>query len=652
MSSQRIFLWVALVALIVSHYTATAISLYIPTIEPSNYKVKEQVDIRVNSLRSLSNIMPYEYYTLPFCVPNPVLTKPEVLGEVIWGDKVQSSSYMGLMMENVKCQLVPNCNVETNSKQVLDNIDKLESFINNGYRGFMNIDNLPAWHNGTNIFNNNCKGAIPDEQLFLHLRGYALGVHKNCIGKTLINNHLEMRIEVSRVDGVEPAEYRVVGFTIIPHSVKHQDDGGDCKDNTLFNPTSGDVVPLTTDAVRGGAKVLWSYGITWVENPNVKWATRWDAYLNSSIADTSNSTHWWYIIVAIALASCFALIASLILYRTLHRDFMRYNNPTEDELQEEIGWKLVHADVFRPPTHAPLLASLIGNGAQIAAMFVMVMTLAMLGLLSPAARGMLLSAMILVYVFMSFVGGYTCGRFLQYWDVKEWKHVFVCAVSFPGTVTVFYFVSDIINAAHHASDAVPFMTLVTILALWLCMAIPLTVLGAILAFHQLPMVNPVSIGKLAREIPAQRWYLTAPALILICPVAPLLSIFMELKFILSSLWQGAVYYVFGFLAIVAIVWALIVALTAIIAVYYMLCYENHQWWWTAFAAPGGLGIHMLLYSVYFYNTQLSIASGAASFLYFLYMTLLSLAYGVAAGSIGVVSCTLFTRKIYGAIKID
>lgn len=622
-------------------------------VAPISYHEKEQVDIRVNSLRSLSDILPYDYYKLPFCKPDHVQKKEgEVLGEVIWGDKIQTSLYHGFMNTDFKCKIVEGCDMEANAKLVLANIDMLEEHINKGYRGYMSIDNLPSWHNGTTIFNGNCKGQIPEEQTYMHLRGYALGVHKACTGKTLINNHLAMRIEVNRVEDVTPAQFRVVGFTITPHSVKHQPDGGDCKENSLFDPTSGDITPLTTDDVRAGAPVMWSFGITWVENPNVKWATRWDAYLKTSIADTQNAIHWWYIVAGLVLTMCLALIASVILLRTLNRDFMRYNNPTEDELQEEIGWKLVHADVFRPPYRAQLLSALVGNGTQLLAMFAGTLVLALLGFLSPAARGILLTCIILLYTFMSFVGGYTCGRLLKYFDCQEWKHVFVCACTFPGTVCFFYFISDIINAAHHASDAVSFVTLLTIFCLWLCISVPLTVLGASLAFHQLPIVNPVNIGKLAREIPTQRWYLSGTCLALICPIPPLCAVFMELKFILSSLWQGMVYYVFGFLAIVFIVWIIIVALTAVIAVYYMLCYENHQWWWISFVAPGGFGLHMYLYATYYYHTQLDISAGAATMLYFIYMGLLALAYGVAAGAIGTISCMLFTRKIYASIKID
>lgn len=623
-----------------------------PLIEPVSYHEGEEVDIRVNSLRSLSEILPYDYYKMPFCKPAHVAYKPEILGEVIWGDKVQTSEYRGQMKKDVACQLLTCESVEKNNEDIQKNIDALEDFINKGYRGYMSIDNLPVWNNASYIYNGRCTGQVPEEQTYANLRGYALGVHKACTGKTLINNHIDFRIEYNEVEGVTPKQYRVVGFTATPASVKHQEDGGNCKEVPNFDATANDVVPLTTDDVRAKTKVYWSYGIKWVNQPNVKWATRWDAYLRTSIADSQNSVHWMYIVTSLVVTICLALITSIILVRTLHRDFIRYNNQTEDDIQEEVGWKLVHADVFRPPYRAQLLSALVGNGVQILFMCIGVLIFAMMGFLSPAARGGLLTCMILLYVFMSFVGGYVCGRLLKYFECQEWKHVFFCACSFPGTVCFFYFVSDIINAAHHASDAVPFVTLLTIFSLWLCLSVPLTVLGASFAFHQTPIINPVNIGKLAREIPVQRWYLQPWFLYLVCPIPPLGAVFMEMKFILSSLWQGMVYYVFGFLAIVFVVWIITVALTSIIAVYYMLCYENHRWWWSGFFVPGAMGLHMFLYATYFFKSQLDITHAAPTMLYFIYMGLMSLAYGTAAGAIGLISSMLFTRKIYGSIKID
>ena len=46
----------------------------------------------------------------------------------------------------------------------------------------------------------------------------------------------------------------------------------------------------------------------------------------------------------------------------------RYNSAEEkEELLEESGWKLVHADVLRTPPQSTLLATSIGTGMQVPA---------------------------------------------------------------------------------------------------------------------------------------------------------------------------------------------------------------------------------------------------------------------------------------------
>ena len=48
--------------------------------------------------------------------------------------------------------------------------------------------------------------------------------------------------------------------------------------------------------------------------------------------------------------------------------------PTDEEKaeeREESGWKLVHADVFRPPSEWPMLfCVLVGTGMQVCPLFV------------------------------------------------------------------------------------------------------------------------------------------------------------------------------------------------------------------------------------------------------------------------------------------
>ena len=74
-------------------------------------------------------------------------------------------------------------------------------------------------------------------------------------------------------------------------------------------------------------------------------------------------------------------------------------------MEEETGWKLVHGDVFRPPALPMLLSVFVGTGVQTLAMSIITMCFAVLGFLSPANRGGLMTAMLLLFVFMGVPAG-------------------------------------------------------------------------------------------------------------------------------------------------------------------------------------------------------------------------------------------------------
>ena len=101
-------------------------------------------------------------------------------------------------------------------------------------------------------------------------------------------------------------------------------------------------------------------------------------------------------------------MVAMIMMRSLHRDITRYNRvPTEEERaeeREETGWKLVHADVFRAPASFPMLFCVcVGTGVQLLGMAVVTLIFASIGFLSPANRGSLMIAILLLYVLMGYV---------------------------------------------------------------------------------------------------------------------------------------------------------------------------------------------------------------------------------------------------------
>lgn len=73
---------------------------------------------------------------------------------------------------------------------------------------------------------------------------------------------------------------------------------------------------------------------------------------------------------------------------------------------EESGWKMVSGDVFRAPSNPLSLCVQIGSGVQILASGFITLFFAALGFLSPASRGSLLTAALVMYLLLSVAAGY------------------------------------------------------------------------------------------------------------------------------------------------------------------------------------------------------------------------------------------------------
>lgn len=97
------------------------------------------------------------------------------------------------------------------------------------------------------------------------------------------------------------------------------------------------------------------------------------------------------------------------------------NETSQAPLRASLCKLQVHGDVFRAPTNSSLLAVYVGTGAQLLGMALVTMIFAVLGFLSPANRGGLMTAMLLLFAFMGIVGGYFSGRLYKRFKVMRRK---------------------------------------------------------------------------------------------------------------------------------------------------------------------------------------------------------------------------------------
>jgi transmembrane 9 superfamily protein 2/4 len=426
-------------------------------------------------------------------------------------------------------------------------------------------------------------------------------------------------------------------------SIKHNlnQQGGSCENITKSNPAP----QHAQDEF-----IQFSYGVTW-ERTEERWATRWDVYLNVA----ESEIHWFSIINSVLIVLFLTGMCVFIMLRTLRRDISKYNRMELDpeDLHEETGWKLVHKDVFRAPDRGWLLAAHAGTGTQLLGMTLTVLIFAVLGFLSPANRGALFTAMLVCFVFLGMYAGYVAARLLKLWGTPSWKYIFVASTFVPGVAFGVFFVLNLAVWSQGSTGAVPFLTMIAVVAMWFCISVPLVFLGGVLGYKRETLKMPVPTNQIPRHIPPVQWHMNPYFTITMGGILPFGAVFIEIFFILTAVWLNRYYYVFGFLMLVFFILALTCAEITVVMVYFQLCAEDYRWWWRSFLTSGSCGGYLFLYSIfYFFTSSLRMTSFVPILLYFGYMGLLSYIFFVMTGTIGFMVSFWFVRTIYGSIKVD
>ena len=363
--------------------------------------------------------------------------------------------------------------------------------------------------------------------------------------------------------------------------------------------------------------VPFTYSVYFREDDRLEWGNRWDMYFVNQ--EDSNKIHWLAIVNSLIISGLLTAVVAVILTRTVYGDIKGYRETrleegkiklrrnkkvksprrsgdkstglldqmdddgspdlsSDDEPLEDItGWKLVHGDVFRPPMHGDILAPLVGSGMQLVIVALGLLLMSCFGILNPSLRGGFISAGIAFFVLAGAVSGYFSGRVYKTFGGQMWKkNVIVTGVLVPGLIFSTMFFLNFFVWAQASSTAIPFGTLVGLLALWLLIQLPLVYVGSWYGFVIVgAWDHPVKPNAVPRQIPQQTWYRTGVQSVLAAGLIPFAVMFIELLFVFKSLWQdkSGYYYVFGFLAVVSVILMITVIEVTIVATYLQLCSE-------------------------------------------------------------------------------
>ncbi|XP_048389054.1 transmembrane 9 superfamily member 2 isoform X4 [Stegostoma tigrinum] len=622
---------------------------YLPGLAPVNFcepeidDCKNSIELFVNRLDSVESVLPYEYAAFDFCQLEEEKRPSENLGQVLFGERIESSPYKFHFKKEEVCKHVCTKKYNPESKDDKSKLTFLKNGMQLNYQHHWIVDNMPVtW----------CYD-VEDGQKFCN-PGFPIGCYITkdghpkdaCVISSSFNekdtyyifNHVDITIYFHSEDGTEA---RLVAAKLEPKSFKHtQVDKPDCSGPPLGIP----------NVFQEKISIAYTYSVKYATS-NIKWASRWD-YILESMPHTN--IQWFSIMNSLIIVLFLSGMVAMIMLRTLHKDIARYNQmDSAEEAQEEFGWKLVHGDVFRPPRKGMILSIFLGSGTQIFIMMFVTLFFACLGFLSPANRGSLMTCAVVLWVLLGTPAGYVAARYYKSFGGEKWKtNVLLTSLLCPGVVFADIFIMNLILWGEGSSAAIPFGTLVAVLALWFGISVPLTFLGAYFGFKKQTIEHPVRVNQIPRQIPDQSFYTKSTPGIIMGGILPFGCIFIQLFFILNSIWSHQMYYMFGFLFLVFIILIFTCSEATVLLCYFHLCAENYHWQWRSFLTSGFTAVYFLIYAVHYFYSKLQITGTASIILYFGYTMIMTLIFFLLTGTIGYIACFWFVTKIYSVVKVD
>ncbi|OXC67701.1 hypothetical protein AYX13_03787 [Cryptococcus neoformans] len=620
-----------LIALVTLLSLSSTAAFYLPGSAPRDYLEGEKIDVFVNTLTPMLNsklksLISYDYYDsrFHFCSPEGGAERqPESLGSILFGDRILSSPYEIRMLENSTCQKLCQASVPKDDAAFINQRIKEDYGLN------LLIDGLPS---------SEMRRDSKTGETFLDAQGFSLGNHELNPGRPSLNNHYDIYIQYHMRD---ENHFRVVGVLVYPSTVNSMVAGSpepDCFNNQPFYLSE-----------ENGNEFFYTYSVSFLES-DIPWGLRWDAYLH--VFDPR--IHWFSLVNSLIIAGFLVFMVGMVLLRSISRDIHRYNAvDLSDEVQEDYGWKLVHGEVFRLPQRPMLLSVMVGNGIHLIMMCIVTLVFALFGFLSPSNRGSLATVLLICWTLFGCVSGYASARTYTTLGGEQWKtNLILTAVLFPTVVFTIIGMLNFFLIFASASGAVPFGTILAVLLLWFLISAPLSIGGYFYGMRHGAFINPVRVASIPRQIPPKPWYLSTWPAAILGGILPFGAAFVELYFVLSSLFGNRAYYAFGFLFLTFIIVALTTATVTVLFVYFLLCAEEYRWHWRAFLIGGGSAFWLFAYGVWYWASRLYLNGFTSVVLYFGYLFLVSLLDFLVGGSIGYVATYFMLRRLYTSIRVD
>ena len=563
------------------------------------------------------------------------------LAEIISGNKITESNFEVILNKNEYCKKLNTVFLN------LKNSERTKWLINHEYSNSFFLDKLPS---ARGYYDN-----LSKEYYTIYQGGIPLGYTEednNGLEIYHIYNHFTFKILIHEKSD---KKYEIVGFITYPSSITQNEEELGCNKYEANNINKNDsyniIIPNyeysnKAQVIEPNINITFTYDIIF-EKSNLTLVSRWDNYLH-----LSSDIHWFGLLNSNLIILIFTFVIIFIFCRSIKHDIDLYNiRVTNDDFIDEYGWKQVCNDVFRKPKNSIFLSTFIGNGVQLFSMVFFSLLISIVGVLKPESRNNLLTLMILMFILMGILGGYSSSVIYKSFHGTNWlKNALLTALLYP---SIIYCVLIFVNffLIFEDSDSINFTSFLSLLFLWLFCSTPLVLIGAFFGTKKKRIKIPCRINPCPTTIPSKPWYFRIKYLIWVTGLIPFAAIFIEFIYLMASLWREHIYYLFGFLWITLNVMIIISSEVSIIVVYLCLCKGDYNWWWKSFFIGGSPVIYIMGYSIYYFF-YLNITRFSTMIIYFCAMGFFSSGIFLICGGLSTVITYAFLIKIYSMIKID
>jgi transmembrane 9 superfamily member 2/4 len=237
-------------------------------------------------------------------------------------------------------------------------------------------------------------------------------------------------------------------------------------------------------------------------------------------------------------------------------------------------------------------------------------------------------------------------RLLKTFQCAEWSRALaLTAFGFPGFALVSLSVAKIMGSTSYSSASAVLLVPILMSLVMIGVASLIILLGASIGYHQDKTYFPAATHGIPRPIPKQPWYICRPFTMALGGYIVFGGMYVELHFLMASLWKESYFYTFGFLLVAMMVTILNIVTLSFAFTFFRLQREDYHWWWRSFFDGGSVAMFVIIYA-FTYMQQLPVNSFSSRVVYFGYLCVSSIVMFLMTGFVGLATSLWFNLTLY------